>query len=353
MIMTYLKTNILIVVIVVLSYNFAFVAASEGDRSLFYDNCWKYCVNINCTGNGTAFTKKAARMQDQWSRLVGHDCRTDCRYQCMWRTVDAFEERGMKIPKFHGKWPFKRVLGLQEPVSVLGSLLNLVATVYMYRKLVKDKRFTLRNSPLLYLWHIFSAVCVNTWIWSTLFHIRDTPFTEFMDYACALSFVFIHFIAGVIRLLYRKPLLAGLIVLFTVLYFAEHCRYLYQALILHQGRIDYDFNMTVNVIVGMVAMVLFMLFSLGALCGAGGGGTKGQLARRYVWRLVVFSKLTGATVLLELFDFPPYMRLIDAHALWHLCTSPLPLLFYGFIIDDLDYLLNARHIETKTDTKLA
>ncbi|KAI5630807.1 per1-like family domain-containing protein [Phthorimaea operculella] len=256
------------------------------------------------------------------------------------------------MPNALKDWPFVRILGLQEPVSVLGSLLNLATNVYMYRKLIKDKRFTLQNSPMLYLWHIYSIVCINTWIWSTLFHVRDTLFTEFMDYAGALSHVVIHFIAAVVRLLYRKPRVAGLIILCTLFYFIDHCRYLYQGL-MYQGRIDYAYNMVVNVITGMAAIALFMLFSLGALCGAGGGGTKGQLARRYVWRLVVFCKLTGATVLLELFDFPPYMRHFDAHALWHLSTAPLPLLFYGFIIEDLDYLLNARNIDTKTDTKLA
>ena len=34
------------------------------------------------------------------------------------------------ILQFHGKWPFHRFLGMQEPASVLFSLLNLLAHDY-------------------------------------------------------------------------------------------------------------------------------------------------------------------------------------------------------------------------------
>jgi hypothetical protein len=48
----------------------------------------------------------------------------------MWRTVEAYAPRG-RVPQFHGKWPFLRLLGLQEPASVLASLLNLATNTAM------------------------------------------------------------------------------------------------------------------------------------------------------------------------------------------------------------------------------
>ena len=30
-------------------------------------------------------------------------CPDDCKYQCMWKTVDAFVENGIDIPQFYGK----------------------------------------------------------------------------------------------------------------------------------------------------------------------------------------------------------------------------------------------------------
>ena len=36
-------------------------------------------------------------------------------------------------------------------------------------------------------------------------------------------------------------------------------------------------------------------------------------------------------VLLELMDFPPLLWAVDAHALWHLSTIPIPLLWYRYV----------------------
>lgn len=33
---------------------------------------------------------------------------------------------------------------------------------------------------------------MNAWLWSVIFHARDTQFTEFMDYAGAFSIILIN-----------------------------------------------------------------------------------------------------------------------------------------------------------------
>lgn len=38
--------------------------------------------------------------------------------------------------------------------------------------------------------------------------------------------------------------------------------------------------------------------------------------------------LLQAGALLELLDFPPLFWVLDAHALWHISTVPLNILFY-------------------------
>jgi hypothetical protein len=44
----------------------------------------------------------------------------------------------------------------------------------------------------------------------------------------------------------------------------------------------------------------------------------------------------------QVFDFPPWRNLIDAHAVWHAGTIPLAYLWYSFLTDDAAYELNAR-----------
>ncbi|KAL5999656.1 hypothetical protein ACLOJK_037941 [Asimina triloba] len=41
------------------------------------------------------------------------DCRNECRYHCMLEREKEREKLGLGPVKYHGKWPFKRVFGIQ------------------------------------------------------------------------------------------------------------------------------------------------------------------------------------------------------------------------------------------------
>lgn len=156
-------------------------------------------------------------------------CHDECTYHCMWRTTNAFVSREWPVPQFYGKWPFKRMFGIQEPASVLFSFLNLVAHWRMIRKFRREVR---NDSPMYYTWHIFSAVsafdlffyalafsmrifpthfdlcyqfvcltqiCINGWICSIIFHTRDFPLTELLDYGFAYSMVLANFCCMILR----------------------------------------------------------------------------------------------------------------------------------------------------------
>ena len=65
--------------------------------------------------------------------------------------------------------------------------------------------------------------------------------------------------------------------------------------------------------------------------------------RRYVWKCVAAVVWGSCTVMLELLDFPPILWLVDAHALWHLSTVPIPLLWYRYETDNslcIHYVVN-------------
>ncbi|KAJ0180233.1 hypothetical protein K1T71_003637 [Dendrolimus kikuchii] len=296
--------------------NFLSILSSNGDRSIIYQNCLRNCIFDNCTDVDDKF-KSNQVIQDVWSKIFMWSCSDECKYQCMWQTVDAFQERLGIVPKFYGKWPFVRVLGAQEPASAFASILNLATNVYMYSKM--RMLFPVRSTPLVLFWHVFAIICMNAWIWSMIFHIKDTPFTEFMDYVCALSMVGALFVAAVVRVFYGRRNLTLLTLAYPLFYFANHVTYLYT------GRVDYDFNMKVNIFYGVTGSLIWLTWACyHFIRGAG-----------YMWRLVAFTTLSGVTLALEVFDFPPLGDVWDAHAIWHLSTAPLPLLFYKFVIDDL------------------
>ncbi|KAJ7402379.1 hypothetical protein WISP_00146 [Willisornis vidua] len=69
----------------------------------------------------------------------------------------------------------------------------------------------------------------------------------------------------------------------------------------------------------------------------------------HVWKCAAAVLLLQALALLELLDFPPLLWVLDAHALWHIGTIPLNVLFYSFLMDDSLYLLKANSDLLKVD----
>lgn len=94
---------------------------------------------------------------DYFNEILLWTCQDECIYHCMWRTTNAFVSREWAVPQFYGKWPFKRFLGIQEPASVFFSFLNLMAHWRMIRKFRHEVR---SDSPMYYIWHIFSGVSI-------------------------------------------------------------------------------------------------------------------------------------------------------------------------------------------------
>lgn len=125
--------------------------------------------------------------------------------------------------------------------------MNLYAHYSMFQKF---KKRAPRNVSTYWLWHFMTAVCIHGWIWSTIFHARDTPFTEFMDYSCAFSMVMISFYCMVRRVFINMSGKTKLIVNAIILtFFLNHVLYLYQG-------INYGYNMKINVIVGKLRCFL-------------------------------------------------------------------------------------------------
>uniref|UniRef100_A0A6B2EHI8 Post-GPI attachment to proteins factor 3 n=1 Tax=Phlebotomus kandelakii TaxID=1109342 RepID=A0A6B2EHI8_9DIPT len=302
-----------IIISVVFWSFFRICDASSGDRSPYYQNCVKVCQSSNCTDDGSGFQKP--ELQPLAERLLAWSCYDECTYDCMWKTTRAFLERNWEVPQFHGKWPFVRFLGLQEPASVIFSLANLAANLYMLRQFRARVR---RDSPNYWLWHYFGAICCNAWLWSTIFHARDWPITELFDYAFAYSIVISSLCCALLRFLHARHFLLRLLVgIFCALFFMNHFAYL------SVGRLDYRFNMQVNVLTGILGGSSWLIWYI---CT--------RKNRKYSWKILVFQILAAASLLLELNDFPPLFYTFDAHSLWHLATVPLTLLFYSFLIDD-------------------
>jgi len=286
--------------------------ASWGDQSSFYRMCGQNCINLNCR------TEEALKVWEEAQtipeKLVGWDCMDDCKYDCMWETVEEMDARHSQVPQFHGKWPFVRIFGIQEPASTFFSILNLLSNLYMLNWFIKIVPSAI---PMFPVWVLYSLTAVNAWIWSTVFHTRDTHFTEMMDYFCAFSTVLFSLLAFFLRIVGTHSVLTILVSSLFTVFFSHH---IYHMAFIH---FDYGYNMAVNVCVGGVNCVCWLGWFYRHY-------DDGPHVRKGVGAVLVLT----ASVLLELLDFPPLLWAVDSHALWHLATAPLPLLWYQFAAGD-------------------
>ncbi|KAK2173892.1 hypothetical protein NP493_846g00029 [Ridgeia piscesae] len=297
--------------------------ASAGDGSWLFHRCMWDCNKQACRDE-TGFRS----IQPWYLRWLQWSCVDECDYHCMWHTVEEMLQHNRQVPQFHGKWPFVRFYGIQEPASVLFSILNGLPHIYM---IFKFRQTISASTPMYIVWHIYAMVGANTWFWSAVFHARDKPFTELMDYCCAFSIVLFSFCILWLRILgTENRLMVGAISTVFLSLYVYHVRYL------AQGRFDYGYNMKANIAIGLLNAACWLTWCF-----------RRRREQPYVWKAATVSLSLMLLISLELGDFPPYLWIFDAHSLWHAGTVWLPFLWYSFVIDDSHYLMNLQHKQLK------
>ena len=213
------------------------------------------------------------------------------------------------VVQYHGKWPFYRILGVQEPASVIFSFLNFLAHRNGLSK-IQDK--IPADYPLRRYYITFSYIGLVTWLCSMAFHTRDFVLTERLDYfaaAASVLFGLYYTPIRVFRLDQRTPsikqTLLRLWTLACVVLYASHILYL------SLWRWDYTYNMVANVAIGVLQNLLWTWFSV---------KNYSKLKKPWAaWPGMIVAWIVMA-MSLELLDFPPINGMVDAHSLWHLGT---------------------------------
>lgn len=283
------------------------VVASVGDRLPPFRACVTNCVLARQNKDDLSLILKLM----QWT------LKDDCQYQCMFSVLDTIPQ----VYQFYGKWPFTRLLGMQEPASVLFSILNGLVHFHFYRRLQQAMPATY-SLRAVYL--ATPIVALNTWLWSSVFHMRDKPLTEKLDYFSAGGYILYCLFLGLVRIfrIHRYGLLATLcLVLFTA-----HCAYLSTA-----DGFDYGYNMKACITVGTLQTSLWLFWSILQYTDAFGDPVR----RPFAWRAGLSVVLISLAMALEVFDFPPWLFIIDAHSLWHASTVFITPLFYSFLLKDI------------------
>ncbi|CAM9840948.1 unnamed protein product [Bubo scandiacus] len=302
--------------------------ASQGDREPLYRECLGRCERQNCSG---AALRHFRARQPLYMGLTGWTCRDDCKYECMWLTVRLYVQGGHRVPQFHGKWPFSRFLFFQSRPPPSPPSSTALASFVM---LLRYKATVPPASPMYPTCVAFAWVSLNALGSGPPFSTRGTTaVTEKLDYFCA-SAVVLHsvYLCCVRTLGLQRPALISIFRAFLLLFLACHISYLTLV------RFDYGYNMAANAAIGLLNLAWWLRWCL-----------RNRPRLPHVWKCAAVVLLLQALALLELLDFPPIFWVLDAHALWHIGTIPLNVLFYSFLVDDSLYLLKANSDLFKAD----
>jgi len=184
------------------------------------------------------------------------------------------------------------------------------------------------------VWQRFNAVFI------------DTPTTEKLDYFSAALTILLALYFTVIRLFHlytpsrlsltteRSSQKGAMLKLWTTICgIAYICHISYLTLL---PRFDYVYNVVFNLIIGLTHNALWLVYSLPASLSFIRRFPNRPKTYRpsFVGKAAILVLFTTAATGLELFDFPPLARTIDAHALWHLCTVPIAVYWYRFLVED-------------------
>lgn len=286
------------------------ISASDGDERPSFLDCVKNCVSKVCK-------------LDKILKLTGWNCSDDCKYRCMRLDVDDLRKTGDKIVQYYGKWPFIRILGAQEIFSVIFSFGNLLACLYGYFFIYKKKSFDGSDGRIWYMKRVHLIgllITCNAWLQSAIFHYRDTKITEKLDYFSACLFILSTVPTAVIRIFELKTWKqqSKIVIPMTVLYL-QHVVYMSFV------QFDYGYNVKFNAVFGVGSNLLWIYWALWK--------QNNKKIRRETIKFVGFNVIS---MLMVAVDFPPWFDLIDMHALWHLSTIPVTIMWYKFISIDND-----------------
>ena len=341
--------------------------ASLGDHLPEFIKCNSECYNIECSRNrnmalGGSFTEddlSKFSVSFPFKQLFGWDCQSDCDYKCQQLITNLRTANDLPVVKFNGKWAFLRVFGITELMSVIFSGMNFYINFHCFKK-IKLQYNKNRNSPygadvMLKQYLYLLGVSLAGWVFSILFHIRDYPLTETLDYFGALLIILANFYVITVRYFQlfmpenKRKLQMTQIGAVTI-----YCFHLFKLSL----NWNYSYNVFFNSVIGLSAMCLWMFTSFGTYTVYRNNyylfnnsiqllpfETKILMKLNYLRlsksRLIPLIPI-GLNLFIifamgfEIYDFKPILKLVDAHSLWHLLTFFPPIIWYDWNIWDLE-----------------
>ena len=303
----------------------ALVSASQGDSDAAYMICTVRCEASTC--QDTNISRFGAGFP-YW------DCKNDCSYDCMQEITADRSLQGYGPLKYFGHWPFLRLMGLEEPASMLFSFLNAVPYFISLIKAVHQNADEMQNHFMGYWLYAYYLISIETWLASAFYHSRKTELASLIDFASALFYLSYSLWLAVRRIWGPQASSAKVTLTFTLFI----SLFAYRLSRMCAGLVSFDDHMRVSISVAVfnvLTWLSWLIFSTERIRGNG----------HYRYLCLVSQLWFSLAALLELFDFPAIWGIYDAHSLWHAATIPLGFIWAYFWEADME----AAILTDKTD----
>ncbi|CAN1180613.1 Post-GPI attachment to proteins factor 3 [Linum perenne] len=312
--------------------------ASEGDADPIYKSCVEECQTTGCVGKNCfqhcKFSSDGKPIDGPWylqeplyQRWKQWDCRSDCQYHCMIVREDERLELGHGPVKYHGRWPFHRVYGIQEPIAVglaavilaiqFHGWISFLILVNYKLPLMPDKKTYYEYTGL---WHLYGMLSMNAWLWCAVFHTRDVELTEKLYCSSTVAWIGFTLILATLRAFNIRDEAARVMIAAPVIAFVTtHILYL------NFYNFDKGLNYKVSAAMTVAQILIWAIWAT----------VSRHPSRWKVWVTVVVGGTLG--IILEAYDFPPFYRYVDSRAIWHAVAIPFANIWWSFVRDDAEF----------------
>ncbi len=347
------------------------VNGSAGDNSPHFYRCVVECLRVRGHVDGQHISPSSLRYfspelslydlfppSQQW-QVIQWDDEEYCEYHCMTSISLDRSEANQPVQKYFGHWPFKRWFGFEEPASVAFSALNTLAHIHFLTK----QFFSLSpfvTGPLRIWLILYAFIAINAWIASSLFHAKKTHLHTQYDYISALTLITCGWLLicrrwtltlslsmppktqqGVRKLLPSLLFYISLIITLLAYGFRVY------VMITTPEVITFDIHM--KACIGTI-IATTILWGFWILYGFLRPMKNHPENKRVYWYCIIVQIWFVIASMLEIFDFPPYFELFDAHSLWHCATIPLGFVWYHFWSLDDAMVLKAIEIKNNNNS---
>ena len=326
---------LLIVTVINITY------ASWGDIDPMFQSCLRSCNAEKCMKSAIeSFKNPASSYKPPLLQVVPLSCSELCNYGCINEMSENRRHNGYPQIKYYGHWAFVRYFGLEEPASVVFSILNAFPHIsFFITQILKSKTTNsdMENKETCYMQYwlmLYSTIATICWFSSAIYHSKKTKNTTQLDLITALLFIITGLFLVIRRIYDKNANYYSILMISSILYIFWGIRAYYML----QNQISFDNHMKTSIFLVILTTTLWFLWLLYIHYN-----NKTHINSKVKYLCFICQIWLILASALEIFDFPPLYGIFDAHSLWHLVTIPLGYVWYIFWNIDKIYRLNKKN----------